>query len=199
MVRYVEAGIHRRQARLSEKVDVRPGKEPRQAQGPVQARHRGVGRSRWITGDAARAHAHLERARHDAILVGGGTLRADAPQLDVRLAGLEHRSPRRLLLSRGAAPAGWEAIAAPEDINTLDRVDHLLIEGGAGAAAAFLRADLVDRLLLYRAPVLIGDGLAGIGDIGLTQLDAAHGRWRLTESRRLGADGLEVYARIRDA
>lgn len=157
------------------------------------------GSSRWITGDAARAHAHLERARHDAILVGGGTLRADAPRLDVRLAGLEHRSPRRLLLSRGAAPAGWEAITAPEDINTLDRVDHLLVEGGAGAAAAFLRADLVDRLLLYRAPILIGDGLAGIGDIGLTQLDAAHGRWRLTESRRLGADGLEVYARIRDA
>ncbi|MET0250018.1 MAG: bifunctional diaminohydroxyphosphoribosylaminopyrimidine deaminase/5-amino-6-(5-phosphoribosylamino)uracil reductase RibD [Sphingobium sp.] len=157
------------------------------------------GSSRWITGAPARAHAHLERARHDAILVGGGTLNADAPRLDVRLAGLAHRSPRRLLLSRALAPKGWERIADPEDIKALDRVDHLLVEGGAGAAAAFLAADLVDRLLLYRAPIIIGDGLAGIADVGLDRLDAAHGRWRLTETRRLGVDGLEVYARTRDA
>lgn len=157
------------------------------------------GSSRWITGEAARAHAHLERARHDAILVGGGTLRADKPRLDVRLQGLECRSPRRLLLSRGAAPKGWEAIAQPEDIAALARVDHLLIEGGAATAAAFLRADLVDRLLLYRAPILIGSGLPGIGDIGLSDLAQAHGRWRLTDERRLGEDRLEVYERQRSA
>ena len=157
------------------------------------------GASRWITGPQARAHAHMERARHDAILVGGGTLRADAPRLDVRIAGLEGRSPRRILLSRGAAPHGWERIGTPEEIATLDRVDHLLVEGGATTAAAFLRADLVDRLLLYRAPILIGNGLAGIGDIGLTDLSQAHGRWRLIDERRLGADGLEVYEAVRSA
>lgn len=157
------------------------------------------GSSRWITGEAARAHAHMERARHDAILVGGGTLRADAPRLDVRLAGLEDRSPRRLLLSRGDAPEGWESVAAPDDIAALAQVDHLLVEGGAGAAAAFLRADLVDRLLLYRAPIVIGAGLAGIGDIGLTDLADAHGRWRLDDERRLGDDRLEVYLRSRNA
>lgn len=157
------------------------------------------GSSRWITGQAARAHAHVERARHDAILVGGGTLRADAPRLDVRLPGLEDRSPRRILLSRGAAPDGWERIAAPEDIATLASVDHLLVEGGAETAAAFLRADLVDRLLLYRAPVVIGNGLAGIGDIGLADLASAHGRWRLDDERRLGVDRLEVYLRTRSA
>ena len=157
------------------------------------------GSSRWITGEAARAHAHLERARHDAILVGGGTLRADAPRLDVRLPGLEDRSPRRLLLTRGRAPKGWEAIAQPEDIAALDHVDHLMVEGGAAAAAAFLRADLVDRLLLYRAPIIIGGGLAGIGDIGLTDLGGAHQRWTLTDERRLGEDRLEVYERRRGA
>lgn len=157
------------------------------------------GSSRWITGEAARAHAHLERARHDAILVGGGTLRADAPRLDVRLPGLEDRSPRRLLLTRGRAPKGWEAIAQPEDIAALDHVDHLLVEGGAAAAAAFLRADLVDRLLLYRAPIIIGGGLPGIGDIGLTDLGRAHHRWTLTDERRLGEDRLEVYERRRGA
>lgn len=157
------------------------------------------GSSRWITGEAARRHAHLERARHDAILVGGGTLRADAPRLDVRLPGLEHRSPRRLLLTRGAAPDGWERIAAPDDIAALAGVDHLLIEGGAGAAAAFARADLVDRLLLYRAPIIVGEGLAGIGDIGLADLAEAHGRWHLSDERRLGEDRLEVYERRRSA
>src|SRR3546814_5691322 len=57
------------------------------------------GSSRWITGEAARAHAHLERARAEMIVVGRGTLAADHPQLDVRLAGLEARSPRRTVLT----------------------------------------------------------------------------------------------------
>ena len=152
------------------------------------------GSSRWITGERARAHAHLERAMHQAILVGRGTLDADAPRLDVRLPGLEGRSPRRLLLTRGAAPEGWTAIRSPEAV---DDVDSLLVEGGAGAAAAFLAADCVDRLLLYRAPILIGDGRAALGDIGLTDLAAAHGRWRLADSRILGSDRLDVYQRIR--
>lgn len=157
------------------------------------------GSSRWITGPAARAHAHMERARHDAILVGGGTRRADAPRLDVRISGLEARSPRRILLSRGDAPPDWERIGRPQDIATLDRVDHLLVEGGAEAAAAFLRADLVDRLLLYRAPIVIGAGLAGIGDLGLSDLAQAHDRWRPVETRRLGLDRLEVYERATTA
>ncbi len=57
------------------------------------------GSSRWITGPQARAHAHLERSRHEAILVGRGTYETDAPRLDVRLPGLEGRGPRRVLLS----------------------------------------------------------------------------------------------------
>src|SRR3546814_3593389 len=52
------------------------------------------GSSHWITGARARAHAHLERALHEGILVGRGTLVADSPRLDVRLPGLEDRSPR---------------------------------------------------------------------------------------------------------
>ena len=152
------------------------------------------GSSRWITGDRARAHGHLERARHQAILVGRGTLDADAPKLDVRLPGLEDRSPKKLLLTSGTAPDGWTGVASPEAI---DEVDSVLVEGGAGAASAFLAADRVDRLLLYRAPILIGGGKAGLGDIGLTDLAAAHGRWRLADSRPLGSDRLDVYERTR--
>ena len=156
------------------------------------------GSSRWITGDAARAHAHGERARHDAILVGGGTFRADTPRLDVRLPGLELRSPRRVLLSRmGDAPTGWTGIAAPEDIAALEGTDWLMVEGGAEVAAAFLARDMVDRLLLYRAPVLIGRGMAALGDIGLTDLANAHGRWRLDDTRLLGKDRMESYQRVR--
>lgn len=154
------------------------------------------GESQWITGELARNHAHAMRARADAILVGGGTLRADKPRLDVRLPGLEGRSPARWVLSRGAAPAGWRALPSPQDISAMTDVQYLFVEGGAQAAAAFLAADLVDRILLYRAPVIIGAGLAVIGDIGLSQLAPAHNRWRLADQRQLGNDTMEVYERI---
>ncbi len=155
------------------------------------------GTSRWITGDRARAHGHLERAEHQAILVGRGTLDADAPTLDVRLPGLAARSPRKLLFTRGDAPDGWTAVCAPTALDSLD-INSVLVEGGAGAASAFLAADRVDRLLLYRAPILIGGGKPALGDIGLTNLADAHGRWRLTDSRLLGSDRLDVYERVRE-
>lgn len=155
------------------------------------------GSSQWITGAPARAHAHLVRARHNAILVGRGTWWADAPRLDVRLPALETRSPRRVLLGHGAAPEGWSIIDDPARIADLENVSSLLVEGGAQTAASFLAADLVDSLLLYRAPILIGGGKAALGDIGLPSLDAAHGRWRLLDRRMLGADAMEVYARVR--
>lgn len=156
------------------------------------------GESRWITGEDARADVHLERARCDMILVGRGTLEADAPRLDVRLPGLESRSPRRALLTRGPAPEGWTRIGAPDEIFALEGVNDLLVEGGSSAASAFLAADLVDRLLIYRAPILVGEGKSALGWIGLTDLAAAHGRWRLTGSRMLGRDRLEVYERERN-
>lgn len=158
------------------------------------------GESRWITGPEARAHVHLERSRHEAILVGRGTWAADRPALDVRLPGLAARSPARVVLSSDADAVGDRAtvIAAPAAIAALPG-DHLLVEGGAGAAAAFLAADLVDRLLLYRAPILIGGGRPALGDIGLGALAEAHGRWRLIDERRLGVDRLEEYERTGSA
>jgi len=153
----------------------------------------GDGRSQWITGPEARANAHLERARHDAILVGRGTLAADQPRLDVRLAGLESRAPIRVLLSATPEP-GWITLATPSAIATLAGVDTVLVEGGAATAAAFLADDLVDRLLLYRAPIMIGGGRT-LPDIGLGDLAHTHGRWTSVDARQLGSDRLEVYER----
>jgi diaminohydroxyphosphoribosylaminopyrimidine deaminase/5-amino-6-(5-phosphoribosylamino)uracil reductase len=188
------------------------------------------GQSQWITGAAARAHTHLERSRHDAILVGRGTWETDRPRLDVRLPGLEDRSPLRVVLTTnpplqgevaaqradggvatcGAVsnldtppsavqadtfPSGRDTvyITTPTAIATLP-ADHLFVEGGAHTAAAFLRTDLVDRLLLYRAPILIGGGRT-LPDLGLIDLAAAHDHWTLADQRQLGSDRLEVYER----
>ncbi|VWX55164.1 bifunctional diaminohydroxyphosphoribosylaminopyrimidine deaminase/5-amino-6-(5-phosphoribosylamino)uracil reductase RibD [Novosphingobium sp. 9U] len=153
------------------------------------------GESQWITGEAARAHTHAMRARADAILVGGGTLRSDAPRLDVRLPGLADRSPQRWVLTRGVAPDGWHALSSPDALRSMMGVQYLFVEGGAGAASAFLAANAVDRLLIYRAPIVIGGGRPGIGNIGLATLSTAHGQWQLTDRRQLGPDTLEVYAR----
>ena len=152
------------------------------------------GSSRWITGTAARRHGHLLRARHDAILVGRGTVLADDPDLRCRLPGLEDRSPIRVVLSRsgdippgarlldhldaapvlvlttqeigsrGARDDGWLHPRAVLEALALRGITRLLIEGGATTAAHFLCAGCVDRLYLYRAPALIGGD--GLAAIG---------------------------------
>jgi diaminohydroxyphosphoribosylaminopyrimidine deaminase / 5-amino-6-(5-phosphoribosylamino)uracil reductase len=155
------------------------------------------GESKWITGEDARAHVHLERAHSDMILVGRGTYMADAPRLDVRLPGLEERSPRRALLTRGEAVDGWEILRSPRDVYGLHDVNDLLVEGGSATATAFLAEDLVDRILIYRAPILIGEGKSSFGYVGLEGIADAHGRWRVSDGRRLGVDRLEIYERVR--
>ncbi len=122
------------------------------------------GTSRWITGEAARQDVHRLRGRSDAVLVGAGTVRADDPELTVRLDdGMERQQPLRVVL--GKAPSGAKVHPALEltgdlrDVLTeLGRrgVLQLLVEGGASVARAFHVAGLVDRYVLYLAPVFFG-------------------------------------------
>lgn len=149
------------------------------------------GAGRWITGEAARAHVHSRRALADAILVGGGTWRADAPRLDVRLPGLEQRSPARWVLSAGPVP-GVATIAAPAEIANMDGLQYLYVEGGGQTAAAFLAQGLVDRIELYHAPIMAGSRTPAIA--GLPSGDEADG-WRLVERRQLGSDVFTAYER----
>jgi diaminohydroxyphosphoribosylaminopyrimidine deaminase/5-amino-6-(5-phosphoribosylamino)uracil reductase len=157
------------------------------------------GESKWITGEDARRHVHLQRAHADMILVGRGTYAADRPKLDVRLPGLEQRSPRRALLTRGDAVDGWETLGNPQDVYGLHDVNDLLVEGGSATATAFLAADLVDRILIYRAPIIVGEGKSSFGFVGLDAIADAHARWELVREERLGVDRLEVYERRRDS
>jgi diaminohydroxyphosphoribosylaminopyrimidine deaminase/5-amino-6-(5-phosphoribosylamino)uracil reductase len=155
------------------------------------------GESKWITGEDARRHVHLQRARSDMIVVGRGTYLADQPQLDVRLPGLEDHSPRRALLTRGEAVDGWETLHSPGDVYSLHDVNDLLVEGGSSTATAFLSEDLVDRILIYRAPIIVGEGKSSFGYVGLDAIADAHGRWELVDEQRLGVDRLEVYERAK--
>lgn len=155
------------------------------------------GTSKWITGEAARAHVHAHRAKNDAILVGGGTWRDDRPTLDVRLPGIEDRSPQRIVLTRGVKPDDVTIINRPQQIGDLDGVHYLYVEGGAQTAASFLGEDLIDEIHLYRAPIVIGDGLRAVGGLELADLAGAHDRWSLAEQRQLGSDSFTSYLRLR--
>ncbi|MEP2736655.1 MAG: bifunctional diaminohydroxyphosphoribosylaminopyrimidine deaminase/5-amino-6-(5-phosphoribosylamino)uracil reductase RibD [Erythrobacter sp.] len=145
----------------------------------------------WITGEEARAHVHSRRAKQDAILVGGGTWRADNPRLDVRLPGLENRSPTRYLLTRNPPEKGAKSLKMLKNVDQMTDIHTLYVEGGAQTAQSFLEADLVDRIELYTAPITIGDGTKAPAGI----LPAALQKWQLVETCQLGSDHFAAYQR----
>jgi diaminohydroxyphosphoribosylaminopyrimidine deaminase/5-amino-6-(5-phosphoribosylamino)uracil reductase len=137
--------------------------------------------ARWVSGEESRRLVHLLRAQSDAVAVGMGTVRWDDPRLDARDVPVV-RQPRRLAFGRGPLPEGseLELRSGPleEELAALGRdgVQSLLLEGGPTLAAAFLERGLVDKLLVFVAPTLSGDGpgmLAGLpGAVPLSRLDA---------------------------
>ncbi len=145
---------------------------------------------RWVSGEDARRLVHLVRAHFDAVAVGMGTVRWDNPRLDARDVPTPRGQPRRLAFGRGPLPGGstLELRSGPlaEELASLGRdgVQSLLLEGGPTLAAAFLEQELVDKLLVFVAPKLSGEGpglLAGLtGPVALTRL----------ETRAIGEDVL---------
>jgi diaminohydroxyphosphoribosylaminopyrimidine deaminase/5-amino-6-(5-phosphoribosylamino)uracil reductase len=125
---------------------------------------------RWVSGEESRRRVHELRAASDAIAVGMGTVRADSPRLDARDVGAD-RQPRRLAFGRGPLPDGSElelhSGRLEDELRALaaEGVQSLLLEGGPTLATAFLAAGLVDKLLLFVAPVLAGDGPHVLGEL----------------------------------
>lgn len=153
------------------------------------------GSSRWITGPPARADVHRLRAEADAVLVGVGTVLADDPELTVRPD--PGHQPLRVVLDRsGRTPAAARvhpalvlasAPAAALDALAARGVVSVLLEGGPTLAGAFVREGLVDRVVGYVAPALLGAGPASLGDAGVGNIEDAV-RLRLDDVTTLGED-----------
>ena len=123
---------------------------------------------RWVTGDASRAAVHELRSGVDAVAVGMGTVRADAPRLDARGVTVA-RQPRRLAFGRGPLPQGAELELRSRPLDdelpalAAEGVQSLLLEGGPTIGTSFLEHGLVDRLLVFVAPILAGGGPPMLG------------------------------------
>jgi diaminohydroxyphosphoribosylaminopyrimidine deaminase/5-amino-6-(5-phosphoribosylamino)uracil reductase len=147
------------------------------------------GSSRWITGEPARADVHTLRARCGAVVVGTGTALADDPALTVRdpSGAPAARQPLRVVVGSRPLPTGARLLDGAARVLVLDTHDpaavldalhargihHVLLEGGATLAAAFLRAGLVDEVVTYVAPALLGAGPAAVADLGVGSIDGA--------------------------
>lgn len=159
------------------------------------------GSSQWITGEAARADVHRLRAVADAIVVGTGTVFDDDPTLTARLpdGSLAERQPLRVVV--GQREISPDAKVLNDDSRTMvirtrdplevlralsDRTD-VLLEGGPTLAGAFLRARVVDRILAYVAPILLGGPITVVDDVGVANIGQAQ-RWRFDGVQSLGPD-----------
>lgn len=147
------------------------------------------GTSRWITGEAARDDVHQRRALAGAVLVGTGTALTDDPHLTVRRPDgtLAEQQPLRVVMGQRCdrIPADARVRDACADTLFLPTRDpqaalralaereirHVFCEGGPTLAAAFFRAGLVDEVVAYIAPALLGAGKSSLGDLGLTNIE----------------------------
>ncbi|HEV7173718.1 bifunctional diaminohydroxyphosphoribosylaminopyrimidine deaminase/5-amino-6-(5-phosphoribosylamino)uracil reductase RibD [Pedococcus sp.] len=161
------------------------------------------GTSRWITGEPARADVHLQRSRCGAVLVGTGTALTDDPQLTARRPDgslYDHQPVRVVMGERDLPPAArvLDDAALTWHLRTRDpkevlaalagaEIHHVWLEGGPTVAAAFMAAGLVDEVVAYVAPVLLGRGRQTVADLGITTMDHAL-RLSPTDITSLGDD-----------
>lgn len=167
------------------------------------------GTSRWITGPESRRDVHRLRANADAVVVGRGTVVADDPSLTVRDVDAGGYQPLRVIVGRGDLPADCSLVGVqdgsvlhlrthePEEVlaSLFERgVRHVLVEGGPTLVSAWLQADVVDRLVWFIAPVILGSGPSAVGDIGVSTMSDAS-RWQVVSVDRFGEDARIVAAR----
>lgn len=162
------------------------------------------GTSQWITGEEARADVHRRRAAADAILAGTGTILTDDAALTARDGDvLLENQPVPVVMGRREIPASAKVRSHPHELiqiashdprdvlaDLFDRGVHtVLIEGGPTIATAFLRAGLVDELLVYVAPALLGGPRLAMDDLGISTMSEIM-RFHRDEVISLGEDVL---------
>lgn len=161
------------------------------------------GSSQWITGAEARADVHRLRSEAGAIIAGTGTVLADDARLTVRHpdGALSTRQPLRVVMGRrlipstarvfdGAAETWLARTRDPTEVLTglhARGVRQVWVEGGPTVAAAFLTAGLVDEVVAYLAPTLLGAGRPAVADLGIATLGQAL-QLRLDEVTTIGGD-----------
>jgi diaminohydroxyphosphoribosylaminopyrimidine deaminase/5-amino-6-(5-phosphoribosylamino)uracil reductase len=172
------------------------------------------GTSQWISSPESLADNHSIRGRIDAILVGTQTVLVDNPRLTARNAAgeVEGSQPLRAVMGlRGipdeAAIHGADgrvlhlATRDPHEALTLlfaSGVRHVMVEGGSRILSAFLAAGLVDELIVYLAPTLLGSGTAALGDLGIRTLtDAQHWDWDAAGGGAIQALGRDLRLHLR--
>lgn len=143
-----------------------------------------TGDARWVSGEASRRRVHELRAACDAVAVGMGTVRYENPLLSARDVGAVVQ-PRRLAFGHGPLPKGSELELREgpleEELAALaqEGVQTLLVEGGPTLAGSMLRMGVIDKLLLFVAPKLIGGDDAPplfVGPGAQTMADAIEAR-----------------------
>lgn len=168
------------------------------------------GTSRWISSPAAREDTHRLRALADAILAGTGTVLVDDPRLTVRdpqgvtvphqplraVMGLREVPADRRVLDDAAETVLLTTRDPAEALATLFARDrqHVFLEGGPTLGAAFLAAGLVDEVVAYVAPMLLGAGTPAVADLGITTMADAM-RFEVREVAIVG-EGDDANARF---
>ncbi|MGJ0390506.1 bifunctional diaminohydroxyphosphoribosylaminopyrimidine deaminase/5-amino-6-(5-phosphoribosylamino)uracil reductase RibD [Microbacterium sp. CGR1] len=170
------------------------------------------GSSQWITGPEARADVHRRRAAADAIAVGTGTVLSDDPSLTARDGDALHETqPVPVVIGSRPTPDAAAIRRHPHtplfydthDLHTVladlhaRGIQSVFVEGGPTLASAFIAQGLVDRVLAYIAPVLLGGDRLAVTDIGVATIGAAH---RLTVEGwlPLGEDLLAIATPVLD-
>ncbi|EAP99288.1 riboflavin biosynthesis protein RibD [Janibacter sp. HTCC2649] len=161
------------------------------------------GTSQWITGPESRQDVHEQRARCGAIIVGTGTALTDDPRLTARRADgtLHDHQPLRVIMGlRDLAPDARVFDDSAQTVHLRTRqprevvaylaereIHHVWLEGGPTVAAAFMADGLVDEIVAYIAPVLLGRGRQSVSDLGITTIADAL-RLEPTDTRIIGHD-----------
>lgn len=167
------------------------------------------GSSRWVTGPEARRDVHRLRAVHDTVLVGIGTALTDDPELTVRDAPVVGRPPSRVVMGLRDLPADARLLSGPSPATRLRTrspragldslwqagVRRVLLEGGPTLAAAFLSAGLVDDVVVYVAPKLLGRGSPALDDVQVATIADAF-LLTLEDVRVLGGDVRLTYRTV---